>query len=177
MSYELTGKLVAKFDIVQRTETFKTREFVVEKSEDIGGRTITRWEVSWSRTARSMRSRPVSRTAETIASFGYADCSGHPTWFAPTEWLGGERASQFENDFGTWRERRMSKRQLLSGIREHMEVVGSDGGHVGKVDHVLGTDIELSKMDLGSGFKHHMIPVSWIHHVDAHVHLWEFRLE
>ncbi len=41
MSYELTGRLVAKFDIVQRTETFKTREFVVEKSEDIGGRTIT----------------------------------------------------------------------------------------------------------------------------------------
>jgi hypothetical protein len=43
MSYELTGKLVAKFDIVQRTETFKTREFVVEKSEDIGGRTITNY--------------------------------------------------------------------------------------------------------------------------------------
>ena len=41
MSYELTGKLVAKYDTVQRTETFKTREFVVEKSEDIGGRTIT----------------------------------------------------------------------------------------------------------------------------------------
>src|ERR1700733_11062597 len=41
MSYELTGKLVAKYDIVQRTGTFKTREFVVEKSEDIGGRVIT----------------------------------------------------------------------------------------------------------------------------------------
>jgi hypothetical protein len=41
MSYELTGKLVAKFDLVQRTETFKTREFVVEKSEDVNGRTIT----------------------------------------------------------------------------------------------------------------------------------------
>jgi hypothetical protein len=41
MSYELTGKIVAKYDIVQRTESFKTREFVVEKSEDIGGRTIT----------------------------------------------------------------------------------------------------------------------------------------
>ncbi len=41
MSYELTGKMVAKYDTVQRTETFKTREFVVEKSEDIGGRTIT----------------------------------------------------------------------------------------------------------------------------------------
>jgi len=41
MSYELTGKLVAKYDTVQRTGTFKTREFVVEKSEDIGSRTIT----------------------------------------------------------------------------------------------------------------------------------------
>jgi hypothetical protein len=41
MSYELTGKLIAKYDTVQRTETFKTREFVIEKSEDIGGRTIT----------------------------------------------------------------------------------------------------------------------------------------
>lgn len=41
MSYELTGKLIAKYDTVQRTGTFKTREFVVEKSEDIGGRTIT----------------------------------------------------------------------------------------------------------------------------------------
>mgnify|MGYP001390862757 CR=1 FL=1 len=47
-------------------------------------------------------------------------------------------------------------------IREHMEVVGSDGGHVGKVDHVLGADIELSKMDLGSGFKHHLIPITWV---------------
>src|SRR5437870_1395570 len=43
MSYELTGKLIAKFDTVQRTETFKTREFVVEKSEDINGRTITNY--------------------------------------------------------------------------------------------------------------------------------------
>ncbi len=40
MSYELTGKLVAKYDTVQRTETFKTREFAVEKTDDIGGRTI-----------------------------------------------------------------------------------------------------------------------------------------
>src|SRR5205085_9226353 len=43
MSYELTGRLVAKFDIVQRTETFKTREFVIEKTDDIGGRTVTNY--------------------------------------------------------------------------------------------------------------------------------------
>ena len=52
-----------------------------------------------------------------------------------------------------------------SDIREHMEVVGSDGGHVGKVDHVLGTDIELSKMDLGSGLKHHLIPLTWVEQI------------
>ena len=49
-----------------------------------------------------------------------------------------------------------------SDIREHMEVVGSDGGHVGKVDHVMGNEIELSKLDIGSGLKHHMIPLTWI---------------
>ena len=41
MSYEITGKLTAKFEIVQRTETFKTREFVIEKSDDVNGRVIT----------------------------------------------------------------------------------------------------------------------------------------
>lgn len=41
MSYELTGKLVAKYDTMQKTATFKTREFAVEKTDDIGGRTIS----------------------------------------------------------------------------------------------------------------------------------------
>lgn len=43
MSFEVTGKFVAKFDTVQRTENFKTREFVIEKSEDINGRVITNY--------------------------------------------------------------------------------------------------------------------------------------
>ena len=43
MAYELIGKLVAKYDTVQRTETFKTREFVVEKTDDIGGRVISNY--------------------------------------------------------------------------------------------------------------------------------------
>ena len=43
MSYEMTGKLIAKFDTVQRTETFKTREFVIEKTDEINGRTITNY--------------------------------------------------------------------------------------------------------------------------------------
>jgi hypothetical protein len=40
--YDLSGKLLEKFDIVQRG-TFSTREFVVEKSIDINGKTITNY--------------------------------------------------------------------------------------------------------------------------------------
>lgn len=43
MSYELSGKLIAKYDTVQKTATFKTREFAVEKTDDIGGRLITNY--------------------------------------------------------------------------------------------------------------------------------------
>ena len=53
-----------------------------------------------------------------------------------------------------------------SEIREHMEVVGSDGGHVGKVDKVMGSEIELAKFDIGSGLKHHLIPVTWVDHIE-----------
>lgn len=59
----------------------------------------------------------------------------------------------------------------VANIKEHAEVVGSDGGHVGKVDKVMGDLIELAKLDLGSGFKHHMIPITWVDHVDEKVHL------
>ena len=56
-------------------------------------------------------------------------------------------------------------------IKEHMEVLGSDGAHVGTVDHLEGADkIKLTKSDAKDG-RHHIIPVGWIDHVDAHVHL------
>lgn len=51
-------------------------------------------------------------------------------------------------------------------IKEHQEVIGSDGHHVGRVDHVLGDQIELAKLDLAAGLKHHMIPVSWVDYID-----------
>ena len=43
MSYELTGKLIAKFETIQRSATFKVREFAVEKTDDIGGRTVSNY--------------------------------------------------------------------------------------------------------------------------------------
>jgi hypothetical protein len=53
-----------------------------------------------------------------------------------------------------------------SQIREHMDVVGSDGGHVGRVDKVMGDEIELTKLDISSGLKHHMIPLTWVEMID-----------
>ena len=57
-------------------------------------------------------------------------------------------------------------------IKEHMEVLGSDGQHVGIVDHLEGSDkIKLAKSDPKAGGQHHVIPLAWVEKVDAHVHL------
>ncbi|ATE64325.1 DUF2171 domain-containing protein [Rhizorhabdus dicambivorans] len=39
----------------------------------------------------------------------------------------------------------------LSNIKEHAEVIGADGVHVGTVDHVVGNRIKLTKKDSGQG--------------------------
>ena len=43
----------------------------------------------------------------------------------------------------------------LSAIKEHMEIVGADGVHVGTVDKVEGNRIKLTKPDSGSHQGHH----------------------
>ena len=43
----------------------------------------------------------------------------------------------------------------LSEVREHMEVIGADGVHVGTVDKVEGDRIKLTKADSGSHSGHH----------------------
>ena len=56
-------------------------------------------------------------------------------------------------------------------IVEHMDVIGSDGTKIGTVDHLDGPDkIKLAKNTAPDG-QHHYIPVSWIDHIDTHVHL------
>lgn len=49
-------------------------------------------------------------------------------------------------------------------IREHVEVVGSDGGHAGMVDRAEGDRITLTTRDDPdrSGRHHHFLPVSSI---------------
>jgi hypothetical protein len=57
-------------------------------------------------------------------------------------------------------------------IKENMEVLGSDGAHVGTVDHLEGADaVRLAKDDPEAGGEHHYIPLSWVVHVEMKVHL------
>jgi hypothetical protein len=60
----------------------------------------------------------------------------------------------------------------VENIREHMEVLGSDGEHIGTVDHLEGADrIKLTKSDPKAGGQHHFISVDWVDHIDQSVHL------
>jgi len=52
----------------------------------------------------------------------------------------------------------------ISQIREQMEVVGSDGRHVGTVDRVEGNKIKLTRKDSEEGV-HHLIPTDWVESV------------
>ncbi|MBV9528321.1 DUF2171 domain-containing protein [Sphingomonas sp.] len=78
-----------------------------------------------------------------------------------------ENQSKFDNDFSSWRDRRTHKRGLLGQIREHMEVVGSDDQHVGKVDKTAGDRIILAKSDPDSGGVHHSLSCAHIDRVEG----------
>lgn len=43
----------------------------------------------------------------------------------------------------------------LSQIKEHMEIIGADGVHIGTVDKVEGDRIKMTKADSGSHSDHH----------------------
>ena len=55
-------------------------------------------------------------------------------------------------------------------IREHMEVIGADGVHLGTVDRVDGERIKLIKADSGSGSHeghHHFLPLGLVAEVEG----------
>ncbi|MBA3447245.1 MAG: DUF2171 domain-containing protein [Pseudaminobacter sp.] len=57
-----------------------------------------------------------------------------------------------------------------SRIREHMEVIGADGVHVGTVDKIDGDRIKLTRKDSGQGSHkghHHFNPASLIAEVEG----------
>ena len=54
-------------------------------------------------------------------------------------------------------------------IREHMEVIGADGVHIGTVDRVEGNRIKLTRADSGIGHEehHHYIPRGLVAEVEG----------
>lgn len=55
-------------------------------------------------------------------------------------------------------------------IKEHAEVIGADGVHVGTVDRVEGSRIKLTKQDSGEGSHrghHHFIDLSLVAGVEG----------
>jgi hypothetical protein len=82
-----------------------------------------------------------------------------------------ENASRFQNEFGTWREKRGQQRQYMGRVTEQMEVLGSDGQHVGTVDKVKDGRIILTKSDPNAGGHHHSIPCGWLDRVEDKVML------
>jgi len=78
-----------------------------------------------------------------------------------------ENRARFEDDFGSWRERRQQKRGLLGSIREHMEVVGSDDQRLGTVERVAGDRIILQKSDPEGRGGHHSLSCSDIDRVEG----------
>ncbi len=53
-----------------------------------------------------------------------------------------------------------------SAIKEHMDIIGADGVHVGTVDHLDGERIKLTKDDSGDG-KHHYLPAGLVATVEG----------
>lgn len=54
-----------------------------------------------------------------------------------------------------------------SQVREQMEVVGSDGKHVGTVDHCEDDRIKLARNDPAAQGQHHYIPLAQADHIDG----------
>lgn len=53
-------------------------------------------------------------------------------------------------------------------IKEHAEIIGSDGLHVGTVDHMDGPDkIKLTKKDRDAAGHHHYIPLAWVDKIEG----------
>lgn len=80
-----------------------------------------------------------------------------------------ENQDRFHTEFNNWRSERQGQRDCLNKVDEHMEVVGSDGEHIGTVDKVRGDRIILTKNDENAGGHHHSIPSRWIDSVDDKV--------
>jgi biotin/methionine sulfoxide reductase len=65
--------------------------------------------------------------SEQIASFGYDDCHGNPTWFEPAEWLGAEKANDYPLHLLTTQpETRLHSQMDMGRISQQSKIAGRE---------------------------------------------------
>lgn len=130
--------------------------------------------------ARTIKDRAEAaghRIAETATKAGHkvAETVEHVTdWAKQKAHQAGHRMEETKQKAGHTMQETFgdssARANMAADIREHMLVVGSCGNMVGRVDHVEGSKIKLTRNDSPDGL-HHFIPTSWVDRVDDRVHL------
>lgn len=83
----------------------------------------------------------------------------------------GEKVAETAGEAACWVKDKMGmSSHNPADIKPHMAVISSCGCTMGKVDHVDGASIKLTRNDSPDG-QHHFIPAAWVDHIDTHVHL------
>ncbi len=80
-----------------------------------------------------------------------------------------EKNESFAQEFGNWRTRRQGQRDALARVTENMEVVGSDGEPVGRVEAVAATAIAVARDGEDGRRSGGLLPYSWVESVGIEV--------
>jgi hypothetical protein len=80
-----------------------------------------------------------------------------------------EKNESFAQEFGDWRTKRQNQRASLGNISENMNVVGSDGEPIGRVEAVTSEAIAVARDGADGRKTAGLLPYSWIRSVEIEV--------
>jgi hypothetical protein len=80
-----------------------------------------------------------------------------------------EKNESFAQEFGDWRAKRQNQRDALAKVSENMDVVGSDGEPIGRVEAVTSGAIAVAQDGADGRKATGLLPYSWIQAVGVEV--------
>ena len=80
-----------------------------------------------------------------------------------------EKNESFAHEFDEWRAKRQNQRDALSKVAEKMDVIGSDGAPIGRVEAVTSSAIAVAGDGVDGRKAAGLLPYSWIQSVGAQV--------
>jgi hypothetical protein len=80
-----------------------------------------------------------------------------------------EKNESFAQEFGDWRAKRQNQRDSLAKVSENMDVVGSDGEPIGRVEAVVSGAIAVARDGADGRKAAGLLPYSWIQAVGVEV--------